>query len=219
MASAVQQNTLSDVQQWRDRRHSGSLLHVVTDNTIKGKASTGGVRECLRLGFDPNAQRKDGCIPLHIACFRNGGEDAITLALRNGIAQVLLKSHARTDIVKQVRGPHLRTLMPLTVIFLVLRSFFGCARGFHIQRKYMPRSCSRLAFNPACSCDRSVGTLAKQIQLGFGHQLNFLFAAMARCHNFPKSPYELAMLDSETSSRLLDPANNEVTVNRALLKC
>jgi len=42
---------------------------------------------------------------------------------------------------------------------------------------------------------------------------------MARCHNFPKSPYELAMLDSETGSRLLDPANNEVTVNRALLKC
>ena len=105
MASAVQQNTLSDVQQWRDRRHSGSLLHVVTDNTIKGKASTGGVRECLRLGFDPNAQRKDGCTPLHIACFRNGGEDAITLALRNDIARVLLKSHARTDIVNRFVVP------------------------------------------------------------------------------------------------------------------
>jgi hypothetical protein len=101
VASAVQQNTLSAVRQWRDRK-GGSLLHTVTDNTIKGQASARGVRECLRLGFDPNLQRsKDGCTPLHIACFRKGGEDAITLALRNDIAEMLLKSHARTDVVNR----------------------------------------------------------------------------------------------------------------------
>lgn len=93
---------------------------------------------------------------------------------------------------EQVRGPHLRTLMPLTVPFLVPIFLWMCTflLNFHTQRNLVyAKQVLSSSFQPTCSLViAALGLLQNKPSLDthcFGHQLNFLSAAMARCHNFP----------------------------------